>query len=151
MLILFWMLLIMAQLGNSCSKLLILQNPSTINTFKDKKHSDFCQKNLSSRYHSHNSSLSMAILLHFVIAGTQFARTSPMNARRWLPKRWLLDNRCGARSVSRRIPIYFISSVSHPDLLLTQHHQPVFQITPVLNTGLSLSEPLQLYKGYNAI
>merc|ERR1711952_607066 len=25
------------------------------------------------------------------------------------------------------------------------------QITPVLNTGLSLSEPLQLYKGYNAI
>ena len=45
----------------------------------------------------------------------------------------------------------FISSVrssdSHPDLLLT----PLFQITPVLNTGLSLSEPLQLYKGYNAI
>ena len=39
----------------------------------------------------------------------------------------------------------FISSVrssySHPDLLLT----PLFQITPVLNTGLSLSEPLQLY------
>ena len=28
---------------------------------------------------------------------------------------------------------------------------PLFQITPVLNTGLSLSEPLQLYKGYNAI
>ena len=48
----------------------------------------------------------------------------------------------------------FISSVrgsnSHPDLLLTQQH-PLFQITPVLNTGLSLSEPLQLYKGYNAI
>ena len=48
---------------------------------------------------------------------------------------------------------YVISSVrssySHPDLLLTQH--PLFQITPVLNTGLSLSEPLQLYKGYNAI
>ena len=47
----------------------------------------------------------------------------------------------------------FISSVrssySHPDLLLIQH--PLFQITPVLNTGLSLSEPLQLYKGYNAI
>ena len=39
------------------------------------------------------------------------------------------------------------SSNSHPDLLLT----PLFQITPVLNTGLSLSEPLQLYKGYNAI
>ena len=28
---------------------------------------------------------------------------------------------------------------------------PLFQITPVLNTGLSLSEPLQLYKGYIAI
>ena len=44
------------------------------------------------------------------------------------------------------------SSNSHPDLLLihpTTH--PLFQITPVLNTGLSLSEPLQLYKGYNAI
>ena len=41
------------------------------------------------------------------------------------------------------------SSNSHPDLLLT--HQPLFQITPVLDTGLSLSEPLQLYKGYNAI
>ena len=41
------------------------------------------------------------------------------------------------------------SSNSHPDLLVT--HQPLFQITPVLNTGLSLSEPLQLYKGYNAI
>merc|ERR1712116_19042 len=51
----------------------------------------------------------------------------------------------------------FVSSVrssnSHPDLLLTQQqqHHPLFQITPVLNTGLSLSEPLQLYKGYNAI
>ena len=48
---------------------------------------------------------------------------------------------------------FFVSSVrssySHPDLLLIQH--PLFQITPVLNTGLSLSEPLQLYKGYNAI
>merc|ERR1712016_86159 len=41
------------------------------------------------------------------------------------------------------------SSNSHPDLLVTQH--PLFQITPVLNNGLSLSEPLQLYKGYNAI
>ena len=41
------------------------------------------------------------------------------------------------------------SSYSHPYLLLTHH--PLFQITPVLNTGLSLSEPLQLYKGYNAI
>ena len=49
----------------------------------------------------------------------------------------------------------FISSVrssnSHPDLLVIQQHHPLFQITPVLNTGLSLSEPLQLYKGYNAI
>ena len=45
------------------------------------------------------------------------------------------------------------SSNSYPDLLVTQHHHhhPLFQITPVLNTGLSLSEPLQLYKGYNAI
>ena len=50
----------------------------------------------------------------------------------------------------------FVSSVrssnSHPDLLLihpTTH--PLFQITPVLNTGLSLSEPLQLYKGHKAI
>ena len=52
-----------------------------------------------------------------------------------------------------RILASFFSSVrssnSHPDLLVTQH--PLFQITPVLNTGLSLSEPLQLYKGYNAI
>ena len=49
---------------------------------------------------------------------------------------------------------FFFSSVrssnSHPDLLVIQH-QPLFQITPVLDTGLSLSEPLQLYKGYNAI
>ena len=43
------------------------------------------------------------------------------------------------------------SSYSHPDLLVIHHHHPLFQITPVLNTGLSLSEPLQLYKGYNAI
>ena len=39
----------------------------------------------------------------------------------------------------------FISSVrssySHPDLILT-HPTPLFQITPVLNTGLSLSEAL---------
>ena len=41
------------------------------------------------------------------------------------------------------------SSYSHPDLLLIT--TPLFQITPVLNTGLSLSEPLQLYKGYDAI
>merc|ERR1711952_210703 len=42
------------------------------------------------------------------------------------------------------------SSYSHPDLLVITT-TPLFQITPVLNTGLSLSEPLQLYKGYNAI
>ena len=44
------------------------------------------------------------------------------------------------------------SSYSHPDLLVIHHH-PLFQITLVLdkNIGLSLSEPLQLYKGYNAI
>ena len=58
-------------------------------------------------------------------------------------------------------PVYevnlFISSVrssnSHPDLLVinTTTTTPLFQITPVLNTGLSLSEPLELYKGYNAI
>merc|ERR1711978_515058 len=41
------------------------------------------------------------------------------------------------------------SSNSHPDLLLIHPPtHPLFQITPVLNTGLSLSEPLQLYKGY---
>merc|ERR1712209_30298 len=44
------------------------------------------------------------------------------------------------------------SSNSHPDLLVIHPPTtPLFQITPVLNTGLSLSEPLQLYKGYNAI
>ena len=46
---------------------------------------------------------------------------------------------------------YFLSSVrssnSHPDLLVIHHPTQLFQITPVLNTGLSLSEPLQLYKG----
>ena len=40
------------------------------------------------------------------------------------------------------------SSNSNPDLLLIHPPTtPLFQITPVLNTGLSLSEPLQLYKG----
>ena len=52
------------------------------------------------------------------------------------------------------VPI-FISSLrssnSHSDLLVTHPTTPLCQITPVLNTGLSLSEPLQLYKGYNAI
>ena len=41
------------------------------------------------------------------------------------------------------IPTYYWSTTPQPTQL--------FQITPVLNTGLSLSEPLQLYKGYNAI
>ena len=49
--------------------------------------------------------------------------------------------------------IFIISSVrssnSHPDLLVitTTTTTPLFQITPVLdkNSGLSLSEPLQLY------
>ena len=47
----------------------------------------------------------------------------------------------------------FISSVrssnSHPDLIVIS--TPLFQITTVLDTGLSLSEPTQLNKGYNAI
>ena len=48
------------------------------------------------------------------------------------------------------LPVLFSSvrsSISRPDLPLTQHHPP-FQITPVLdnNIGLSLSEPLQLYQ-----
>merc|ERR1711902_33448 len=51
---------------------------------------------------------------------------------------------------NRLVGLSFISSVrssySHPDLLLIT---PLFQITPVLNTGLSLSKPLQLYKGYH--
>ena len=37
------------------------------------------------------------------------------------------------------------SSNSQPDLLLTQHPH-FFRYTLVLNTGLSLSEPLQLYQ-----
>ena len=44
---------------------------------------------------------------------------------------------------------YFVPppTYSHPDLLLIHHPTtPLFQITPVLNTGLSLSEPLQLYQ-----
>ena len=73
---------------------------------------------------------------------------------------WLLsepvapsDLRFPPRSTHIIIPSILISSVrssyNHPDLLLIT--TPLFQITPVLNTGLSLSEPLQLYKGYNAI
>ena len=64
----------------------------------------------------------------------------------WICFFWILDEIRNLYNSS------FISSVrssnSHPDLLVTH---PLFQITPVLNTGLSLSEPLQLYKGYNAI
>ena len=54
-------------------------------------------------------------------------------------------------SVSRSFISSVRSSNSHPGLLLIHHPPPLFQITLVLNTGLSLSEPLQLYKGYNAI
>ena len=45
----------------------------------------------------------------------------------------------------KRIVSSVRSSNSHPDLLVIQLHQPLFQITPILNIGLSLSEPLQLY------
>ena len=41
--------------------------------------------------------------------------------------------------------------IAIPTYYWPTHPTPLFQITPVLNTGLSLSEPLQLYKGYNAI
>ena len=41
--------------------------------------------------------------------------------------------------------------IAIPTYYRPTHHHPLFQITPVLNTGLSLSGPLQLYKGYNAI
>ena len=62
---------------------------------------------------------------------------------------WLLGGKLAAARAC------FLSSVrssnSHPDLLVITTTTPLFQITPVLNTGLSLSEPLQLYKGYNAI
>ena len=51
---------------------------------------------------------------------------------------------------SPELNLAFVSSVrspnSHPHLLVNHHHHPLFQITPVLNTGLSLTEPLQLYK-----
>ena len=67
-----------------------------------------------------------------------------------------ITNHCFDSWYSVPIVITIFSSVrssnSHPDLLLTHPTPtPLFQITPVLNTGLSLSEPLQLYKGYNAI
>ena len=67
--------------------------------------------------------------------------------RIFLQDNWFHDLMCDIHS-------FFVSSVrssnSHPDLLVITT-TPLFQITPVLNTGLSLSEPLQLYKGYNAI
>ena len=56
-----------------------------------------------------------------------------------------------SQKASSRLKTFFVSSVrssySHPDLLLIHPPHPttpLFQITPVLNTGLSLSEPLQL-------
>ena len=74
-----------------------------------------------------------------------------------LPEKLHKTKAQGHLEVFETLTSSFVSSVrssnSHPDLLLTHHHQqhPLFQITPVLNTKLSLSEPLQLYKGYNAI
>ena len=51
--------------------------------------------------------------------------------------------------------LVFISSVrssnSHPDLLVIHQPTPLFQITPVLNTGLSLFEPLQLSKAITGL
>ena len=79
----------------------------------------------------------------------------------WLDKvsaLWFLKEQCYSFSLlheSLEQFVKFVSSVrssnSHPDLLLTPRSTPLFQTTPDLNTGLSLSEPLQLYKGYNAI
>ena len=70
-------------------------------------------------------------------------------------RKWRENAEMERDSLSTFPHFLFISSVrssySHPDLLLTHQQHPLFQITPVLNTGLSLSEPLQLYKGYNAI
>ena len=75
-----------------------------------------------------------------------------MRPKMWAPHDGLLAKE-GTIPIANINPMcLFISSVrssySHHDLLVIT---PLFQITPVLNTGLSLSEPLQLYKGYNAI
>ena len=69
-------------------------------------------------------------------------------------------NNCGMAYIVHCLSVRFFpslvssvrSSNSHPDLLVitSTTTTPLFQITPVLNTGLSLSE-LQRYKGYNAI
>ena len=71
-----------------------------------------------------------------------------------LPCQWVTMQHAHLERGQDAIAGHIVSSVrssnSHPDLLVT-HPPPLFQITPVLNTGLSLSEPLQLYKGYNAI
>ena len=65
-----------------------------------------------------------------------------------------LGRKSSIANISKEKKHILISSVrsfnSHPDLLLIHQH-PLFQITPVLNTGLSLSELLHLYKGYKAI
>ena len=100
-----------------------------------------------------------------------FVKSFPLSRKHGRPRvdqhavmRWIISNPSRASIVWRQLvkpdveegDVLFVSSVrnsnSHPDLLLTQQqHHPLFQITPVLNTGLLLSEPLQLYKGYNAI
>ena len=58
---------------------------------------------------------------------------------------WSHNARVETGSEIIRCDIWFRSSNSHPDLLvIQQQHNPLFQITPVLNTVLSLSEPLEL-------
>ena len=52
--------------------------------------------------------------------------------------------RAGSYSTGCKETLLAPSLVTHPTT-------PLFQITPVINTGLSLSEPLQLYKGSHAI
>ena len=54
---------------------------------------------------------------------------------------------------SATVPLFLAppgALIAIPTFYWSTHH-PLFQITPVLDSGLSLSEPLQLYKGYNAI
>ena len=87
-------------------------------------------------------------------SGTRALRHSSKNYQKTIKK--TIQRLSKRLSVTIYIPKMIVSSVrssnSHPDLLLTHPTtNPLFQITPVLNTGLSLSEPLQLYKGYNAI
>ena len=57
-------------------------------------------------------------------------------------KLWSLRHH--SQSLSFSVICSVRSSNSHSDLLLIHH--PLFQITTVLDTGLSLSGPLQLYQ-----